>query len=92
MPEYDQTLYAQVLLGDEADKFFESDLGRYILGRAQQEAQEAMNELKDVEPTEPAAVMRLQNRVKIAEAVPMYLNELIIEGRQALAILDEREE
>jgi hypothetical protein len=74
-----------------AEEFFNTDLGRYILGRSRQEASEAMDRLRYVQPEDAAAIRKYQMEIKIAEAAVTWLSEVIIQGRQALQIIDGAE-
>jgi len=85
----DQTLQAEILLGDDADNFFHSDLGRYVIGRAQQEVDEAMAKLKAVDPDNASQIRALQHIIRVAESVPLWFNEVLVSGRQALEVMQE---
>lgn len=86
---YNETLYAQVLMGDQAEEFFRTDLGRYILGHIEQEVADYVELLKHADPSNISEIIRLQSAIKVAESVPKYFAELIQEGRQALQIMEE---
>jgi hypothetical protein len=86
-----ETLGAEAILGDEADKFMRSDLGKIVLGLAAQEAELAVEKLKTVDPANYKAIQALQNEVWRAESVERWLRELIIEGDQALKIIEHDE-
>ena len=87
-----RTLLAEIELGEAADSFWKSELGRYVMGRAVADVEAALMELKTVDPGNAGTIRTLQNAIKVAEAVPLWLNELIIGGRQALATLQEGDE
>lgn len=82
---------AEILLGDDAEKFFQSDIGKYIIGRAGQEVDEATEGLKKVDPEDTQKIRELQFKVQVAESVPCWLQELIIAGKQAMEILQEEQ-
>ena len=88
----DELMRAQIQLGDEADSFFKSDLGKYVLGVAEQELQEALMGLRHVDPHDVAKIIALQNKAAVAEAVPAWLNGLIVESRQTQEMLEAYEE
>lgn len=77
-------LIAEALIGDEAKKFLESDLGKCLVGMAEHESQLAMEALATVNPTDVNAIERLQNRVALGRQFPAFLQELITRGDQAL--------
>jgi len=92
MDPYEQTLLAEITLGDEAKKFFNSDIGRFILGRATEEIDQALSEFKDIDPTDDKGIRNLQQKIAVAEKLPIWLNECIVEGEQAMAVIDQEEE
>ena len=87
-----QELYAEAILGKDAEEFVESELGRFIIGRAEQEIEDAVNELKKCYPWRTRKIRELQNRIWRAESVQNWLAELVVRGRQALNQLDEPED
>ena len=78
---------AEAIIGDEAKRFKESDLGRTVLGMAEQEKQAAYEELALVNPSEPEAVRQLQNVVWRVDSFKGWLNELITKGENAIVLL-----
>lgn len=86
------TLYAEAIMGKDAEAFLKSELGQYITGCAQQEIDEALEELKSVDPGDSKAIRTLQNKIKVAERVPKWLTEVINTGKNAIELLDESEE
>jgi len=89
--DIDRELSAQVYLGEKADTFWRDDLGKYIIARILEDIESAVEKLKTVSPVNSKKIIMHQNRIAIAEAVPRYFNELIIEGKQALGIISEGE-
>jgi len=77
-------LMEQAAIGEAADEFMRSGLGEYLIKRATDEADSAMMELVDVDPTSPAKVAELQFRIKVATTAISWLNEAVAEGRNAL--------
>lgn len=84
-----EVLWAEAVLGRESEDFFKSDLGRYLLGRAEQEEQEASEKLASVASWRRRRIQQLQNEIWRARSVRQWLSELIQAGRQAEAQLDE---
>ena len=76
--------------GDEVDQFLKSQVGMYLLGRAERDAAEAMLLLKDCDPNDWKTVQKLQNSIKLAENVEDWLKEAVAAGLDALQILEER--
>lgn len=79
-------LIAEALIGDEAKKFMESDLGQCMLGMARQDAQAAMEALAKVPATEAEKIRVLQNAVYLANTFEQWLNELFSKGESALEV------
>lgn len=84
-----QLQQAEILLGDDIDTFFKSDIGQYIVGRAQQEIDDAVIKLKTVTPEDIKQVRKLQNRINVAEGSLLWLQEALISGKQAMETLQE---
>ena len=87
-----EELYAEAMIGRDAEDFLKSDVGRYLIGRATQEADEAMAELKRCFPWRRRRITELQNRIYRAESIQGWIGELIIQGRQAMAHLETNED
>jgi len=86
-------LIAEAEIGDEARKFVESDLGKTLLGMAQQEVARAQEELETVDPSDTKKLIALQNQAKNGRNFEQWLNELISKGEQALILWkQERDE
>lgn len=94
MTEDIETLEAEAIIGDEADRFLRSDLGKTLIGLARQEAQDAMLELKKADPKDSEAIRSLQSRIWRAESFEEWLTSLAHSGEIALKTieLDEAEE
>lgn len=84
-------LYAEAMIGRDAEDFIQSDIGRYIVGCAEQEAQEAMDQLKHVYPWRRRKITELQNKIWRAESIQSWIAELIIKGKQATQQLEGEE-
>lgn len=88
----ERALYAESVLGKDAEEFLNSDIGRYLTGRADQEEQEALEALCRVSPWRRRRIAELQARVWRAQSFKGWLAEMVISGRQALQQLETREE
>lgn len=84
-----EELFAEAILGRDAEDFVNSDVGRYVIGCAEQEAFEATDQLKKVYPWRKNKIIELQNKIWRAESIQTWLSELIIKGRQAQQQLEE---
>ena len=87
----DLTLLAEVHLGEDAAQFIKSDLGRYVIGRANQEIKIASEELKKVYWWRKNRIKYLQNKVARAENTKMWLVECLNAGQIALQTLESRQ-
>ena len=83
---------AEAVLGRDAAQFLASDIGRYLLGRCEQDEREAMQALSTVSVWRRNRIRQLQNQVWRAQSVKGWLVELIQSGRQAEALLSEETE
>jgi hypothetical protein len=73
----DGYVQATLLLGDDAEKWFESDVGKYVLGRAQLDASAALEELVSCSPHDAHAVQELQLRFRTAVGAVKWINDII---------------
>lgn len=81
-------LWAEAVLGKDAEEFFVSELGRYLAGCAELEEKEAFEALANADPSEYKQIVMLQNRVWRARAFMGWLQELIVAGKQAVSALE----
>ena len=80
-----------ILLGDEVDQFFNSDLGKYVIERAKKEVDENTEEWKICDPYDGKEVNRLQTNIRIAEQALIWLAEALANGRELLQMRMEGE-
>jgi hypothetical protein len=85
-------LYAHAVLGKDAEEFFKSELGRYVLARSQEIVDEATGELKTTPAHNTEKIRELQFSINIAEGTVRWLNEQIAAGKQALQQLENIED
>lgn len=83
-------LLAESMLGEDCLEFARSDVGRYMIGRADMEIKEATELLKKVLPFRWKRIQQLQNQIKVAENTKRWLLEQIVSGRTAMAEVDRR--
>lgn len=69
-----------VELGLDAQKFLNTNLGRYLYQRALQEVEERLAEMKTVKPTDSEHIAQLQFDIRVAEQVFIWLDNAINEG------------
>lgn len=82
-------LIAEAEIGDEARKFVESELGKAMLDRADQQLRAAQEALETVDPTKTEEIRTLQNKAQIARNFGEWLSELIDRGDNALTVWKE---
>lgn len=87
-----KTLFHEAALGKDAEDFFRSDIGRYMVGCAQQEYALAVVKIKTVAPWRFIRIRELQNEMWRAEKFMEWLRDLLIQGKAAEITLREDEE
>ena len=76
-------LHKTIDFGFQVEAFLQSDVGRYLTGKAEAEVTEATEALKSVDPTDPSAIRELQNKVFRGESIQYWLAEAIQSGLNA---------
>lgn len=84
--------FAEADLGRAAKDFLGTELGRYLVGCAQQEYKGALTKLKTTPWWRRRRIQQLQNEAWRAENFLMWLGDLVVRGRAAEHSLTEREE
>lgn len=85
MNETDE-LIAHASIGEESASFMESELGRCILGMAEQEVLAAQLSLETIAANDATEIIRLQERIRLARLFPQWLGELVVKGEQAKSV------
>ena len=85
-------LLKAVDLGFQAEAFLQSDIGRYLVSRAEAQIDEAVEALKEADPEDPKAIRALQNTIAVAESVQYWLADVIQQGENAQQQLHEGEQ
>ena len=85
-------LIAAAELGDKAEAFIQSDLGRYFTGICDQEVEIAVQRLKTVDPSDEKTIRTLQNEIWRAESAKQWFFEIIQDGQQAFEVLKNEQE
>ena len=76
--------------GFQVEAFLQSQIGEYLIGRAEAEITEAVEELKRVDPNSGDDVRRIQNVIHRAESFQFWLAEAIQSGINAQRELIEQ--
>lgn len=87
-----RTLQAEAVLGKDAEEFLASDLGRVMLARAVEEEREALDALAVISPWRRRRITQLQAQLWRARSFKEWLTEVVINGHQALAQLEQQHE
>ena len=74
---------ATVSLGIDAETFVLSPLGKYLIGRAEHEVEQAVEQLKRVAPEDAKVIAALLHHIRVAESVPRWLADAIQAGHNA---------
>jgi len=80
--------FAEAKLGVDAEKFLSTTLGKYLVGRAELELQEAHKELESCKPEE---LQEIQNKAWRASSLINWLAEAVHNGRHAEYELKQNE-
>ncbi|HXK61222.1 MAG TPA: hypothetical protein PLP42_15145 [Acidobacteriota bacterium] len=76
--------------GMEVEAFLQSDIGRYLVKRAESEVDSAVETLKEVDPEDAKSVRGLQNTIRVAESIQYWLADAIQSGMNAQVELYEQ--
>lgn len=69
-----------VKMGIEAERFLNSDLGKYLIERAEHDREKAISEFKACNVSDPAAVGKIRDAILIPDKVIAWLTEAIQVG------------
>ncbi len=86
-----QAFVAEAMIGKDAEEFLNTDLGRYMLARAEEEEGQALEALATVWPWRRRRITDLQAQLWRARSFKSWLAEMIMTGKQALQQLDSAE-
>lgn len=84
----DPTVEAAVF-GAEVEQFLDSNVGKYLLQCATDEANSAMESLATVDAEDAKRIREIQNRIKVADLVVTWLRQAIVTGDVAQQKLRE---
>lgn len=85
-------LVAQAILGKDTEEFLSTDIGRYLVGCAEQEIADATEKLCKVSPWRRRRISELQAQIWRAQSFQTWLAEIITTGRQAIENLEQKDE
>lgn len=91
MSDRQEDLMPVAIFGRQVGQFMSSDIGKYMLGRARDQYEAALDEFKRCDVNDVEVVRGLQNQMKMAENVRSWLEQAVQEGLQALKLLEDGE-
>ena len=86
--EVKEELYTRAYLGDQADKFWKTDLGEYLIPRIDSEEAGILESLAACEENE---LKNLQAKLSATRSIAFWFSELINDGQQARQEIEEIE-
>lgn len=89
LDDIDPQLVEGAVFGRLVEDFLGSDVGRYLVAKAEAEAEEATDLLKKVWPWRTRRIQQLQNRIAVAESIQQWLGDAIVEGHNAMNLIEE---
>lgn len=82
----DNALIAEAELGERAREFLASELGRLMVGYADQDATDALTELVKISPTDTDGIRSLQTKAQMGQQFKMWLADTVTRGDNAIAL------
>jgi hypothetical protein len=71
------------MFGRQVEHFLESDVGRFLVNRAKDETEAALEEFKDADPFNGPAMAKIQARAKLSDSIVVWLGDAIAAGENA---------
>ena len=81
----------QIDLGFQVEAFLQSDIGRYLVQRAEAQIEEAVEKLKRCDPENSTQIRAIQHDIQVAEDIQYWLAEAIQSGLNAQQQLHDQE-
>ncbi|RKX24368.1 MAG: hypothetical protein DRP45_08355 [Candidatus Zixiibacteriota bacterium] len=81
--EEDYSLFAEAMLGEGAETFLRTELGRYLTGCAKQEIEDCSYQLLTVAPWRKRKIAAIQAKAGTAKNFLVWINEAISAGHNA---------
>lgn len=82
-------LKAEAILGKDAEEFIQSELGRYIIGRVEQERETAIQSLTRTSSWRRHRIKDLQNQIWRCDTFKSWLADMVIRGKSAIELLEQ---
>ena len=84
-----EELVAEALIGDEAKKFLESDLGKTLIGMSEQDKELAVLQFSDADITDPKKMRKIQDDIRFALEFRGRIIDLFNRGEEALRVIQD---
>lgn len=84
-------LLQQIDLGFQVEAFLQSDIGRYLIQRAEAQVEESVELLKQAVPEDFASIRSIQHDIRVAESIQYWLADAIQAGMNAQAELHDNQ-
>lgn len=84
-------LKAEAILGQDAEDFVKSELGRYILGRVEQEREQAVQAFSKTATWRTRRIKELQNDIWRCDTFKGWLVDIVLAGKEAISLLEQRD-
>jgi hypothetical protein len=79
----EQILFAEVALSIEAEQFLNTDLGRYLIARSEEDIEDAKDKLATVPYWRKRKIIKLQNEIAVASKALQWMAEVLTQGQNA---------
>lgn len=76
-------LHKAIDFGFQVEAFIQSEIGQYVIKRAEDAVADAVEELKVADPALPDGIRAIQMRIQVAERIQYWLAEAIQSGHAA---------
>jgi len=83
---------ARAAFGREVEEFWDSRIGKYLRAHAQAQYTSAIEDFKQVDPSDAKEVLKIQGRMLLAESFQDWLSLAIQEGIRSLNLLEGNED
>jgi hypothetical protein len=80
------------VFGEQVQEFLHSPIGDYLIKQAERELQDAIDQLKAVDPTQVQSVTLLQIQIQQLEKFESWLGAAVQDGLNAIRAIDNEEE
>ncbi len=87
-----QDLHRAVDFGVQVGRFLNGEVGQYLIQRAQDEREAALEALAAVDPEDAKMIRTLQARIGVVDRIQQWLEEAISAAQSATARLQQMEQ